>query len=226
MTEMRDGTPSPLRRFMVRGGSCGAGVLDPDAGAGPSWLPGFPRNPNEGDRHESELARSAEYPDPDLIERRRRLHSGMGGKCPGERSRQTAPNLFEGRALLSSGPSRWKAGAYPMRDGSPIVLPRLTSPRAVAGQSCGLYSEPGRRPSRFPGIFRATRPARLLRWKGARRITTTVLRAPADRASSGTSVHGGKGGVAGNAPYQPRVSAGMSRSRRAQGHILMTEGAT
>jgi hypothetical protein len=148
MTEMRDGTPSPLRRFMVRGGSCGAGVLDPDAGAGPSWLP----------------------------------------------------------------------GAYPMRDGRPIVLPRLTSPRAVAGQSGGRYSEPGRRPSRFPGAFRATRPARLLRWKGARRITTTVLRAPADRASSGTNARGGKGGVAGNALHQPRVGTGMSRERRAQGH--------
>lgn len=113
------------------------------------------------------------------------------------------------RASSALGPGRGLSmlpGTYPMRGGSPSEWASL--------------SEPGRRPSRFPGIFHHAPFSR--RTSHGRREpaghTQTVLRASAVVPQhTGTGSHGGKGGVAGNAPHRPRVSTGMSRSRRALG---------
>jgi len=42
-TEIHDGAPDPCGRSVL-GGPSGPGDVYPDAGAGPSWLPGSTRN--------------------------------------------------------------------------------------------------------------------------------------------------------------------------------------
>lgn len=123
------------------------------------------RNPNHGGSNEYDRARFDSLLADELNGRRRRLRRATGGKtAPCDTRQQTGMNVMhmvfvEGRALLSSGPSRWKAGTSSSCTASPssrgrarrgrrrAVRPATSFPSGPAsGAARGSASQPNRRP--------------------------------------------------------------------------------